>query len=75
MRRFSASDPAGLLLQPRVLESTAQRLLIVWHSRTGMAQQMAEALHLGACNTMAEMGSNLIIDIRRARDTEAPPLK
>ena len=34
-------------------------LLLVWHSRTGHAEQMAAAIERGAISAAAEMGSEL----------------
>ena len=43
------------------------------HSRTGMAEQMAEAALRGATNTAVEMeaANDLVIEMQRARDVQA----
>ena len=43
-------------------------LLLVWHSRTGHAEQMAAAIERGAISAAAEMGSELAVVSRRAAD-------
>lgn len=45
------------------------------HSRTGMAKQMADALHLGASDALIEMEastSDLHIEMLPARDAQVP---
>lgn len=47
------------------------RLLIVWHSRTGLARQMAQALQQGAYAAANEMGvsrAQFEVEMRRAAD-------
>lgn len=73
------NDPAGLLTAaalPVPQAEAARRLLIVWHSRTGMAEQMAQALHRGAKQAALEMeaSSGLVIDILRANEVQVPQL-
>lgn len=48
-----------------------KRLLIVWHSRTGAARQMAEAAARGAVAAAAllEQPDDLAVTLRRAADT------
>lgn len=48
-----------------------KRLLIVWHSRTGAARQMAEAAARGAAAAAAllEQPDDLAVTLRRAADT------
>lgn len=51
--------------------STTKRLLLVWHSRTGLARQMADALESGAYAASSEMGcgpSEFVLARRRAAD-------
>jgi len=66
----AAHDPAGLLPAQRGPQSRpeAGRLLIVWHSRTGMAEQMMEAFERGAWAAAREMEQEeeLAVDVRRA---------
>ena len=54
--------------------ATARRLLIVWHSRTGLASQMAGHLEGGAVSTASEMGGELIVTRRRAAEATAEDL-
>jgi multimeric flavodoxin WrbA len=50
-----------------------KRLLIVWHSHTGAARQMSEALERGARRIAAELDQNQNVHIeRRAADTVTP---
>ncbi|CAK9057573.1 unnamed protein product [Durusdinium trenchii] len=75
MRRFCVrSDPSGLLqVHPRPLEFAKRRLLVVWHSRTGMAEQMAESLRTGAHDAIHDMEAtawDLAVDLRRAQDAQ-----
>lgn len=50
-----------------------KRLLIVWHSRTGAARQMSEALERGARRIAAELDQNQNVHIeRKAADTVTP---
>lgn len=50
-------------------------LLIVWHSRTGAAQQMAQAAAQGARQAMRELeDSRLELHLCRARDVDATRL-
>jgi hypothetical protein len=53
-----------------------KQLLIVWHSRTGAARQMAEAAARGAQSAAAqlEQEADLRVALRRASDTEAEDL-
>ncbi|MBO1016124.1 flavodoxin family protein [Achromobacter sp. SD115] len=53
-----------------------KQLLIVWHSRTGAAQQMAEAAARGARTAAAqlEQAADLNVVLRRAADTQADAL-
>uniref|UniRef100_A0A7S0L6N2 NADPH-dependent FMN reductase-like domain-containing protein n=1 Tax=Coccolithus braarudii TaxID=221442 RepID=A0A7S0L6N2_9EUKA len=47
---------------------TTRRLLLVWHSRTGLAQQMADACERGANDTARELaddGATLLAVVRR----------
>ncbi|CAE7459957.1 fldA [Symbiodinium sp. CCMP2456] len=82
MRFFAhAADPAGLLqtrrLGPPLEKPDAMRLLIVWHSRTGMAKQMAEALYTGALKAMQDMEAaetDFAIDLLRAQDAQVSDL-
>lgn len=50
-----------------------KQLLIVWHSRTGAARQMAEAAARGALAAAAqlEQAADLNVVLRRAADTQA----
>ncbi|KAJ1495037.1 flavoprotein-like protein [Baffinella frigidus] len=50
------------------------RLLLVWHSRTGLARQMADALEAGAHAAAGEMGGAVVVDRRRARDASSADL-
>eukprot|EP00435_Cladocopium_sp_Y103_P066151 s530_g28.t1 len=73
------NDPAGLLTAaalPVPHAEAARRLLIVWHSRTGMAEQMAQALHSGAKNAALEMeaSSDLVVAMLRAKEVQVPQL-
>jgi NAD(P)H-dependent FMN reductase len=49
---------------------SAPRLLIVWHSRTGAARAMADALAAGAEETAGALEQGLDIDLRRAAATD-----
>jgi len=53
-----------------------KQLLIVWHSRTGAARQMAEAAAHGARSAAAqlEQASDLNVVLQRAADTQAEEL-
>ena len=53
-----------------------KQLLIVWHSRTGAAQQMAQAAARGAASAAAalEQPDDLRIELRRAQDADADVL-
>ncbi|RAP62128.1 flavodoxin [Achromobacter sp. HZ01] len=53
-----------------------KQLLIVWHSRTGAARQMAEAAARGARSAAAEMAqqNDLRVALRRAADVQADEL-
>lgn len=53
-----------------------KQLLIVWHSRTGAAQQMAQAAARGAAAAAAalEQSDDLRIEMRRAQDAGADAL-
>lgn len=53
-----------------------KQLLIVWHSRTGAAQQMAQAAARGAAAAAAalEQADDLRIELRRAQDADADAL-
>ncbi|CAB3907716.1 NAD(P)H-dependent oxidoreductase [Achromobacter anxifer] len=53
-----------------------KQLLIVWHSRTGAARQMAEAAERGARAAAAqlEQAADLRVLLRRACDTQAEAL-
>lgn len=53
-----------------------KRLLIVWHSRTGAAQQMADAAARGARAAAAqlEQATDLNVVLQRAADTQAEAL-
>ncbi len=55
----------------RLISSSASipRLLIVYHSRTGLAQQMSEAMEEGAVGAAREMEASLDIHRLRASDT------
>lgn len=48
----------------------AARMLIVWHSRTGAARQMADAAHEGALAALRELEAleHISVDVRRATD-------
>eukprot|EP00747_Dinoflagellata_sp_TGD_P180460 gnl/TRDRNA2_/TRDRNA2_32968_c0_seq1.p1 gnl/TRDRNA2_/TRDRNA2_32968_c0~~gnl/TRDRNA2_/TRDRNA2_32968_c0_seq1.p1 ORF type:complete len:232 (-),score=37.03 gnl/TRDRNA2_/TRDRNA2_32968_c0_seq1:301-996(-) len=69
-------DPAGLLAPRSDLavqhSDTRARLLIVWHSRTGMAKQMAAAVERGARTAASELEqeSDFVVDLRRAAATQ-----
>lgn len=74
-------DPARLLSTRRVgppLErpDAPVRLLIVWHSRTGMAKQMATALQHGAQSVAREFSQedDIAIQFQRAADTQVDDL-
>lgn len=50
-----------------------KQLLIVWHSRTGAARQMSQALERGASHIAAELGQGQDLHIeRKAADTVTP---
>ncbi|WP_286894275.1 NAD(P)H-dependent oxidoreductase [Achromobacter sp. UBA2119] len=53
-----------------------KQLLIVWHSRTGAAEQMAQAAARGAASAAAalEQHDDLRIELRRAQDADADTL-
>jgi len=53
-----------------------KQLLIVWHSRTGAAEQMAQAAARGAAAAAAalEQPDDLRIELRRAQDADADVL-
>ena len=53
-----------------------KHLLIIWHSRTGYAEQMAQALERGAINTAKalEQSASLQIRLQRAQSTQPPDL-
>lgn len=53
-----------------------KQLLLVWHSRTGLAKAMAEAIERGALAAAQEMGesSRFIINRRRAADAVSSDL-
>lgn len=55
---------------------SAQRLLIVWHSRTGAARQLAEAALQGARAVVDELcaGNRVVIVMRTADETSAEDL-
>lgn len=57
-------------------KSRTKTLLIVWHSRTGTARQMATAAHEGAQHVIAELQADDQLDIvmKRACDTQADDL-
>ena len=48
-----------------------KRVLLVWHSRTGFAEKMADALEAGARDAAAQMGGGLSLARRRAADATA----
>ena len=51
-----------------------KRLLIVWHSRTGAARQISEALERGARRIAAELDQNQNVHIeRKAADNRNAP--
>ena len=54
------------------LRCAPARVLLVWHSRTGLAQQMADALEAGAAAVAEEMGGRqrLAVSKKRARTVE-----
>lgn len=56
--------------------SRKKTLLIVWHSRTGAARQMADAARQGAEDVATELQAHDQIDIivKRARDADADDL-
>lgn len=55
--------------------SNPPSLLIVWHSRTGAAEQMAQAAAHGARQAMRELeDSRLALQVCRARDADASML-
>jgi len=77
----AGEDPAGLLaarhFEPSPgLGEPATRLLIVWHSRTGMAEQMAAALERGARQAAQELEQeqDLAVDVRRAAAAQVEDL-
>lgn len=47
-----------------------RRLLIVWHSRTGAARQLAEQAHQGARQILTELGEAGRIDVQRMECTQ-----
>ena len=63
--------------QNEISESTLLPVYIelaLRHSRTGMAQQMAEGLCRGATDAILEMeasAADLAVDLRRAQETQA----
>jgi len=72
---WTGSDPAGLLPSPQqgtCVTGSAARLLIVWHSRTGQAAQMASSLKLGARRAAQELEDpdGLVVEVRRAAETQ-----
>lgn len=74
-------DPAGLLQTkrrgaPLVRPDAAARLLIVWHSRTGMAEQMAAAMGRGARDVAHTLDQehDLAVDLRRAAEAQVDDL-
>lgn len=56
--------------------SRKKTLLIVWHSRTGAAHQLATSAHQGAQHVIAELQASDQLDIvmKRACDTQADDL-
>merc|ERR1719369_1894054 len=79
--RPGCPDPAGLLPTARAgppLErpDAPARLLIVWHSRTGMAEQMALALRRGAEDAARELeqADDIFVDLRRAAAAQVDDL-
>lgn len=60
----------------REMSSAASRqktLLLVWHSRTGLAEQMSNALERGAyeCARQMECGERIVVQRRRASEATA----
>lgn len=53
-----------------------KHLLIIWHSRTGFAEQMAQALARGAAETAQalEQAASLHVHLQRAQDTQPADL-
>ena len=51
-----------------------RRLLLVWHSRTGLAQQMADGMKNGALATAAALELPLTVNERRACEATATDL-
>ena len=49
----------------------SRRLLLVWHSRTGLARQMADQLERGAIDAARELAEDLAIVRRRAAEATA----
>ncbi len=45
--------------------NTCRQLLIIWHSRTGAAQQLAEQAELGALHVLQELGEQERVCIKR----------
>lgn len=58
------------------MDTTHRRLLIVWHSRTGAARQMAEAAHEGALeiSRALQAGDRFSARLSRAAQTNAGDL-
>ncbi|MCB5362455.1 NAD(P)H-dependent oxidoreductase [Pusillimonas sp. CC-YST705] len=55
---------------------SGKKLIIVWHSRTGAASQMARAAYTGACEALAALQADdsAEVSILAARDTQAQDL-
>ena len=51
-----------------------RRLLLVWHSRTGLARQLVDSAAEGAHSVAAEMGASLNVDRVRAADATVEDL-
>lgn len=58
------------------ISPSIQHLLIVWHSRTGAARQLAEAGRSGAQQVLNELRASegVAVSIREAQDVNAPEL-
>ena len=56
------------------LSAEAPKLLIVYHSRTGLAQQMSDAMENGALSAAKEMETHLNLRRLRAEDTTVEDL-
>ena len=81
MGRVGRAEPSRMGIAPmaralREMSSAASRqktLLLVWHSRTGLAEQMSNALERGAyeCARQMECGERIVVQRRRASEATA----